>query len=544
MLFVAMTSVCLPVLGANVYSNFDDGTMQGWVAVGDVEAVSNPGSGGNPDGYLQMVDQVIGDVCWVNAPAEYLGNWHGKAALSADLTQVSYSGTQFMTVEFHISGPGGHYKRVFGERPPLGVWRTYGTALDESLWQCVSGSWSALLDNITQLQISIEFITGDETNGLDNVSLIDNYTTTTIGHAKQMDDGVGVTVPGVVARLLSDAMYIQSEDRSAGIRVKNSFALPEGEKVTVVGTLNTQYGERVLENATVLTQESGDPPKPLGMCSLAELGGKGATPADPPLGTSQTLKETGLLVKAYGYASDVNELGNSFVLNYSDKSLLVKVEDEAFMPEPGIFTTVTGISGSDGQASPSPIILAGRDVPMHFGENLIVNPGAERGLGGTGEVIRPIPGWTPTSNFSVAAYPNKVSTSEGERIGGGLNFFYGGNNTAGSQASQTIDLSSFASDIDSGDVTASISAYLAGYSTQGDTAQIIVTFKDSTGTSLGELQIGPQTGSNQIWIFHESSGSVPIGSRSAEIKMIAVRVSGGNCDGYFDKLSFVLTQSL
>ncbi len=45
MLFVAMTSVCLPVSGANVYSNFDDGTMQGWVAVGDVEAVSNPGSG-------------------------------------------------------------------------------------------------------------------------------------------------------------------------------------------------------------------------------------------------------------------------------------------------------------------------------------------------------------------------------------------------------------------------------------------------------------------------------------------------------------------
>ncbi|MCE5322940.1 hypothetical protein LLG46_06455 [bacterium] len=538
---LALASV--PTYGANVSSNFDDGTMQGWIAVGDVAAVSNPGTGGNPEGYLRMVDEVIGDVCWVVAPAQYLGNWHNKVALSADLTQESFSGTQFMTVEFRISGPGGVYKRVFSERPPLGLWRTYGTALDESLWQCVSGSWDALLDDVTELRMSIEFITGSETNGLDNVSLIESHTPTTIGLAKQMADGTGVEVPGVVTRLLDDAMYMQSADRSAGIRVKNSFALQEGDAVTIIGTLNTQYGERVLENATVISQESGDIPKPLGLCSLVEPGGIGATPVDPPLGTSLTLKETGLLVKAYGFTSDIDESNSSFVLSYAGKSVTAKLDMGALLPAPGSLTTVTGISSSDGQVEPNPMIIAGRDVPLQFGQNLIVNAGAEMGLGGNGEVIRPIYGWTPTSNFTVVVYPNAVSTSEAERIGGGLNFFHGGKNTSGSQASQTIDLSSFASSIDAAEVTASLSAYMAGYATQGDNGKVVVTFKDAEENSLGEFQIGPQAGSNQIWIFHENTQTVPVNTRGAEVKMIAIRTEGSNCDAYFDKLSLVLTQS-
>jgi hypothetical protein len=127
-----------------IISDFEDGTMQGWVAIGDVAGVTNPGTGGNPGGFLRMVDEAIGKVCWVLAPAVYHGNWHGMTALSADLTQVSFSGSQFCTVQFVVSGPGGQYSYTFGERPPLGAWRTYGVSLVESLWTRNS-RWSSSL---------------------------------------------------------------------------------------------------------------------------------------------------------------------------------------------------------------------------------------------------------------------------------------------------------------------------------------------------------------------------------------------------------------
>ncbi len=540
---VVFWAISTSAFAASVISDFDDGTLQGWTAVGDVAGVSNPGSGGNPGGYVRMVDQAVGGVCWAIAPAEYLGNWHGKVSLSADLTQNSFSGPQFMTVEFRISGPGGNYTRVFGERPPLDVWRTYGTALEESLWTPGSGTWDALLDNVTELRISIEFITGNETNGLDNVCLIDSSIPTTIGPAKQMTDGEQVTVPGRVTRMFPDAMYIQSEDRSAGIRVKNSFALTEGDLIMIVGTLATTGGERVLENATVLTTDPGDLPRPLCIPAVGQLGGIGATPADPPLGPSMTLKETGLLVRVCGYSSDVSESESSFNLAYGGASVTVRCETGALLPASGDMVIVSGVSASDSADPPGPVILGTRDVPVRLDANLIGNPGAEAGAGGGGGVIRPIPAWIPTSNFSVAAYPTWVSIAEAARIGGGDNFFCGGLSTSSSGASQLIDVSPLSAEIDSGSVTATLSAYLAGYSTQGDNGRVVATFQDGLGASLGEVQVGPQAGSRQIWVFHESSASVPGGTRQIEVKMIATRTAGSNNDAYFDNLSLVLTDS-
>src|SRR5512140_730929 len=129
LLIATVTGALLATPGclASIVSDFDDGSMEGWTVTGDVAGVTNPGTGGNPGGYLRMVDRAVGAVCYVYAPPKFLGNWHDKQSLSADLTQIRFSGSQFKTVEFQISGPGGVYTRVFPERPPLGVWRTYGT---------------------------------------------------------------------------------------------------------------------------------------------------------------------------------------------------------------------------------------------------------------------------------------------------------------------------------------------------------------------------------------------------------------------------------
>ena len=532
-------------VSSHVLTGFDDGTLQGWTAVGDVQGITNPGSGGNPGGYIRLDDQALGDICWLIAPSEYLGNWHGKTTLSADLIQFYYSGSQIAPAEFRISGPGGSYSRTFGERPPA-AWRTYGTTISEPLWTKISGSWDALMDDVTEFRIRMEFINGDEQNGLDNVSLTDVCSATTIGLAKQMSDGQCVTVDGVVSRLFTDATYVQSEDRSAGIRVKNSFALTEGDRVTVNGTLGTRGNERFLENATVLSAVNGSPPKPLHVLA-SQLGGSGATALDPRLGASLDLKETGLLIRTSGRVCQVNTDASFRVCDGSGVGSLAKCGSPIAKPRLGAIVGITGVSASDGQAEPAPTVLGVRDITVYsistsIDTNLIQNNGAEDGDAGCITVVRPIPGWSPTSNFTVCNYGCDISVVEGERVGGGRNYFMGGPSNASSSAEQAIDLSPLADLIDAGQISATLSADLAGYQTQGDNAKVIATFYDASSTSLGQIQIGPQAGSNGQWVFHQQSGAVPAAARTVKVKMVSTRVAGSNNNGYFDNLSLVLTR--
>ena len=544
---LSLALLCLVAgsVSASIVSDFGDGTLQGWVATGDVAGVSNPGSGGNPGGYVRMVDQAVGGVCWILAPSQYLGDWHAKASLSADLIQLSYSGSHYQNVQFILTGPGGQYTHDFGERPPLGNWRTYGVPLEESQWTRNSGTWSALLDNVSELKISMEFINGDETNGLDTVALADDYALTTIGLAKQMRDGSEVMVDGVVTLVTGGFMYVQDEDRSAGIRVKNSFPLKQGDRIRISGELATDHNERYLKNGIVRSVAHGDLPRPLGIRN-SELGGVGATPADPALGSSTTLKETGLLVRATGKISAVS-MDGTFTLDDGSRSpVTARCADSQPLPITGAYAAVTGVSGNDDATSPAPIILAVTDpdiYAMPLDQNLIRNPGAEEGTGGDGSVVSPIPAWNITSNFVVQNYGvGDMPASQSSPINGGRSYFMGGPNTALSSATQSVDLGSLRLDIDAGLLTADLSAYLAGWELQGDNMTVTATFMDSAGAPLGTMQLGPQAGSNQVWIHHERTAPVPIGARSVSVNMLAIRTDGAWNSCYADSLSLVLSR--
>jgi len=527
-----------------IISDFEDGTMQGWVAIGDVAGVTNPGTGGNPGGFLRMVDEAIGKVCWVLAPAVYHGNWHGMTALSADLTQVSFSGSQFCTVQFVVSGPGGQYSYTFGERPPLGAWRTYGVSLVESLWTRNSGSWDALLDNVTDLKITLEFITGAETNGLDNVALTGDCPETTIGLAKQMPDGQCVTVQGVASRVMSDAMYIQQTDRAAGIRVKNSFARNEGDQVTVQGRLATACNERYLENAVVLSSTPGtSAPRPLHV-NLGELGGKGATSADPQLGDSPTLKETGLLIRTQGTVSSVNPNGQ-MTLDHAGKSAGVVWDPSEALPVVQSFVALSGASSSGGSGPFCPTVAGARNLTvlaLPLNANLVRNSGSEEGPCSTdGYAVLPIPGWTPTGNVTAYVYGGEVPVSESTAIGGGRSHFYGGYG-AYSDATQYVDVSPLALSIDSGSLTADLSAYMGGYQSQGDNGKVVAAFLDSFDAVISQFQVGPQAGSNQHMILHQNSAPAPTGTRKIRVRMICTRLEGTWNSAYIDNVSLVLKQ--
>ena len=188
--------------------------------------------------------------------------------------------------------------------------------------------------------------------------------------------------------------------------------------------------------------------------------------------------------------------------------------------------------------------------------NLIVNGGAEVGTGSsdsssTGPV--PIPGWTTTANFTEHTYDpagsqNFPDTNASAAIGGGTQFFAGGpDNGSGNTvetATQAIDVSTDAAQIDAGGVGATLSADLGGFSSQEDQAKVTATFLSAAGQQLGAVTIGPVTaedrGDTTEFLLRTASAAVPPGTRTISVTMTATKFAGGYNDAYLDNISLSL----
>jgi hypothetical protein len=117
--------------------------------------------------------------------------------------------------------------------------------------------------------------------------------------------------------------------------------------------------------------------------------------------------------------------------------------------------------------------------------------------------------------------------------------------------SQTIDVSSIATDIDKKTVTASISAYLGGFHDSDTTGQIIVSFQDASGSELGKIgtaaydtkQLLKAEKGNAGLVPCEVSGQVPAGTRKIVYTWKA-SATGTSSDylGLGDNFSLVLTE--
>ena len=191
--------------------------------------------------------------------------------------------------------------------------------------------------------------------------------------------------------------------------------------------------------------------------------------------------------------------------------------------------------------------------------NQIVNGNAEAGTGSSDSSTTapvPIPGWTTTPNITEhtydpagsAAFPDVNASAA---IGGGNQFFAGGpdNSTDNTveTATQVVDVSAAATEIDAGTITATLSADLGGFSTQGDNAAVTATFLNSTGAQLGTLTIGPVTAAdrnNTTQLLRRSaSGTVAPGTRTVRVVLTATKTDGSYNDAYADNLSLTLAGS-
>ena len=177
--------------------------------------------------------------------------------------------------------------------------------------------------------------------------------------------------------------------------------------------------------------------------------------------------------------------------------------------------------------------------------NLVQNPGADAGEGAaTSDAVAPLPSWTVESTFTAVQYgaPAFPTVEDGTRLAGGPNFFAGGPGGEVSSATQVVDVSRAAPEIDAGRVTASLSALIGGYSGQDDAATVSATPVEAGGpaTTLGPVTAAERASVSNL-LPRTTSFAVPAGTRSIRVTLAATRAQGNYNDGYVDNVVLSLT---
>lgn len=196
--------------------------------------------------------------------------------------------------------------------------------------------------------------------------------------------------------------------------------------------------------------------------------------------------------------------------------------------------------------------LAARTSAVPTG-NLVVNPGAEDSPGTeVATVVKPV-GWVTTGNLSTWTYApaegDKPTKAFAATIGGGTNFFAGGpGDNSGKQsthtASQTIDVSGAATEIDANQVGATLTAFLGAYTVALDRATVTARFLDAAGAEIGSVRVGPVSIDDRkrltVLLKRTAQANLPPKTRSMAVVITVVADGNGAHHAYVDNISLTL----
>jgi hypothetical protein len=177
LLTVAMVLLFAASASAQICSTFDT-DLEAWTC--DTSGCSWAATGGNPDGHLRFDEGGDGTTEAI-APDTFWGDWtdlDGVGNIFYDHSIISEGTGVFGYDPYYvrISGPGGSAEWE-GDTPSGATsWLLITAPLVESEWTVTSGTWSALLADVTDLRIRIELVqnsggANDEVDGIDNVCL-------------------------------------------------------------------------------------------------------------------------------------------------------------------------------------------------------------------------------------------------------------------------------------------------------------------------------------------------------------------------------------
>jgi hypothetical protein len=185
--------------------------------------------------------------------------------------------------------------------------------------------------------------------------------------------------------------------------------------------------------------------------------------------------------------------------------------------------------------------------------NLVQNPGAEDSPGtDVATVVKPV-GWVTTGNLSAWTYAptesDKPTKAFAATIGGGKNFFAGGpGDNSGKQtthtASQTIDVSGAATEIDAGQVGATLTAFIGAYTVAKDTATVTARFLDAAGAQIGTVRVGPVSIDDRkrltVLLKRTAQANLPAKTRSMAVVIKVTADGNGAHHAYVDNISLTL----
>ncbi|MDI6828783.1 MAG: hypothetical protein QME62_09890 [Armatimonadota bacterium] len=194
-------------------------------------------------------------------------------------------------------------------------------------------------------------ILGEISAEVDAVSCVSPLTDPTpVGEVKRQPTGTVVALAGeVVSAVFAGEIYIQEENRSSGICVRTNSLVTEGDRVAVIGTLEMENNEYLINNARIYLMSPGEPPKPLGM-------------PNSRIGDGNGLSNIGLLVTTWGRVTSTRN--DSFFINdgsLDSPGLKVRCNGHT-PPTEGQYVIVTGVASLENEESTgvSPIIKVRR----------------------------------------------------------------------------------------------------------------------------------------------------------------------------------------
>ncbi len=187
-----------------------------------------------------------------------------------------------------------------------------------------------------------------ETQGIatEDIIICNTYSAVeSIGDVKQYSDGQGVQVTNKIVTAgtasIGDGFYIQDTVNPVGIRVVSTEPVSSGDILTVIGTVQTIAGERVINaEGTTITSSGNQLPRPF-TCQISALGGAGVQGYDG-VGKAYGARNVGLRVQVCGTVT--NSLADSFAVSDGSTDGPVLVDCTGLTaPADGSFVCVTGI---------------------------------------------------------------------------------------------------------------------------------------------------------------------------------------------------------
>lgn len=182
------------------------------------------------------------------------------------------------------------------------------------------------------------------------------------------------------------------------------------------------------------------------------------------------------------------------------------------------------------------LTLPGLTCAAPAAENLVSNGSFEDVSGGVGgEIV----GWSGLGDISwtgLGIGGSNPSPYEGER-------YFSPGAVAKSELQQVVDLTSYEQATDSGAQSFAFSGWLLSGDKGSDLSRVVVEYRNASGDLLSRYDSGDRA--CRTWTNVSDTRVVPVGTRSALVRLVSTRIEGKKNEGYFDAISLVpLSQPL